>query len=208
MATVREDYRQAQSFSRPATLQSPNKLFSKLKGDMDLAVFLAIVQCIPDCRILPLMPILRAQNSRAGASGLVCMPTKAGGNGVAFKRLHSTSSVSDMYEALACELLVLEHPVIRRHPNVVQLHGIAFDVHTHGERVIRVLPCLAMEHSRHGNLEDFVGGMKSLSVLQRLKLCLDVATAIEALHGLSTCRCTGVENKTLTGFCRHYSWGH
>jgi hypothetical protein len=186
-------------------LLQPNKLFSKIpEEDFDLATFLAIVQSIPDARILPLTPIFKTKYSKYGSSGQVCLPgTNITKEGVAFKRFHGISD-SEVFQAATCEVIVLERPAFRQHPNVVNLLGVVFDVYAQNGVPYRVLPCLALELSELGSLSKFLDDTE-ISTYQKLMFCLDIGNAIRTLHEFSE------SNFQLQDACwltciRHYSW--
>ena len=97
----------------------------------------------------------------------------------AFKRnkLFSTRA----FQALTSEISVLGHPAIRYHQNVVRLEGICWDFPNEDEAV---RPVLVFEKARHGDLEKFSDSKagKDLSFKDRLKVCVNVANAILAMH--------------------------
>ena len=75
---------------------------------------------------------------------------------------------------------MLGHPVIREHPNVVELEGICWDVQSEG----KVWPVLVFQKTQPGDLESFMElpAGRDLSIKDRLKLCMDVGTAIMDMH--------------------------
>jgi hypothetical protein len=69
---------------------------------------------------------------------------------------------------------------IRMHPNIVELQGLCWDIPSDEE----VWPVLVFEKAQFGDLYSFatlpVG--RDLCIAERLKLCVDVGTAIMDMH--------------------------
>jgi hypothetical protein len=102
----------------------------------------------------------------------------------AFKRLIPTQfakSEDKIFQALIAEILVLGHPSIRSHPNIIRLEGICWDVDPEDEKV---WPVLMFEKTQHGDLHTFMkrGVGVGLSFEDKLSLCADVAMAIMDMH--------------------------
>ena len=80
------------------------------------------------------------------------------------------------------EIFVLGHPLLRRHPNIIELQGVCWDI-TSSE----VWPVLVFEKSQFGDLYNFmtmpVG--RDLTTLQRIDLCVDFGSAIMDMHSNS-----------------------
>src|SRR5271154_3930657 len=74
---------------------------------------------------------------------------------LAFKRVHLERLCPGHYRnairALISEALVLGHPVIRRHQNIIRLQGICWDV-----RPDNVWPVLVFKKSQYGDLKRFM----------------------------------------------------
>jgi serine/threonine protein kinase len=107
----------------------------------------------------------------------------------AFKRLKAHQRIEEeakYLRALIAEISVLGHPLIRRHPNVVDIEGICWDIDSSSEKV---WPVLVFQKTQQGNLDEFMthGKGKDLGVKDRLKICFDVAHAVRDLHGTGTC---------------------
>ena len=100
-----------------------------------------------------------------------------------FRRTCSPSEEAEVYRTLTAELLVLQHPSIRGHPNVVRLYGISFDVvFSHDTNPVpRVWPVLVLEKSSNGDLGSFMGN-HTLDLYQVLALCVQIGTALEVMH--------------------------
>jgi serine/threonine protein kinase len=89
-----------------------------------------------------------------------------------------------VFKALMAEISVLGHPTIRRHPNIIELAGICWDVVA---ETGKVWPVLVFEKAQYGDLQTFmrqVGG-KQLGWEDRLKLCADVGRAVADMHSNS-----------------------
>ena len=100
-----------------------------------------------------------------------------------FRRTCDSSEEAEVYRTLTAELLVLQHPSIRNHPNFVKLYGISFDVVFSQDTnpVPRVWPVLVLEKSSHGDLESFIKDY-TLNLHQVLDLCAQISTALEIMH--------------------------
>ena len=81
-------------------------------------------------------------------------------------------------------MLVLSHPSVRDHPNVLSLEGICWDVVSGGEKV---WPVLVFEKARNGDLLTFMGQAKGrgLAMVERLNMCVDIAIAVMHMHSSS-----------------------
>jgi hypothetical protein len=98
----------------------------------------------------------------------------------AFKRLMEKKSL----QPLIAELQILGHPAIRKHPNILKLEGVCWDVDRSGE----VWPVLVFQKSHHLDLGRFMrtdaGGQ--LSFEARLEMLADIASAIMTMHANGT----------------------
>lgn len=101
----------------------------------------------------------------------------------AFKRVHREDLAgcdeSSNFKALFSEVLVLGHPVIRHHPNIVKLEGICFeDVNE------KAWPVLVFQRAKHRDMKIFMSHepRRKLDLKERLKLCGDIAHAILLMH--------------------------
>lgn len=107
-----------------------------------------------------------------------------------FKRVTPSTFESDEYtifRTLISEVLVLGHPVIRDHANIITLVGICWDVATSGDGEDTVWPVLVYEKAECGDLTQFMKSElgRGLSFDQRLGLCIDIGTALMVMY--STC---------------------
>ena len=100
-----------------------------------------------------------------------------------FRRTCDPSQEAEVYRTLITELLVLQHPSIRGHPNFVRLYGISFDVVFSDDTnpVPRVWPVFVLEKSSHGDLDSFITN-HTLNLHQVLTLCVQIGTALEVMH--------------------------
>ena len=100
--------------------------------------------------------------------------------------------------SLIAEMSILADPSIRRHPNIIQLQGICWEVLSGGgEPVSRdkpiesekggIVPVLVFEKANHGDLSSFMmhSAGKQLSFRDRLEICTAIAKAIGAMHSIS-----------------------
>ena len=105
---------------------------------------------------------------------------------------------SRIVPSLIAEISILAQLSIRRHPNILQLEGICWDVLPgQGEPISRdkpinagsggIVPVLVFEKANHGDLSSFmlhdVG--KQLDFTGRLEMCTAIAKAIAAMHSIS-----------------------
>ena len=103
----------------------------------------------------------------------------------AFKRasrLLKQKKEAEAFWALISEVIVLGNPVIRDHPNIINIEGICFEIDADDVR-----PVLVFEKAQLGDLEQFLGTTEWNDGLfdMQLSLCADIACAIMALHQCS-----------------------
>jgi serine/threonine protein kinase len=104
---------------------------------------------------------------------------------LAFKRLVSdvgAQSSATYLQPLMAELSILGHPSLRKHPNIMTLEGVCFEVKDKGD----AWPVLVFRKSRNGDLARFMshGDGKAMHFDDRLKLCADIAEAIMTMHSI------------------------
>ncbi len=94
----------------------------------------------------------------------------------AFKRLTEKMSL----QPLIAELQILGHPAVQKHPNILKLEGICWDIDKVGE----VWPVLVFQKSQQLDLSRFMGTERGrqLSFESRLTMLADIASAIMTLH--------------------------
>lgn len=89
-------------------------------------------------------------------------------------------SIDSAYRVILNELIVLAHPKVREHPNMVELIGISFQIMDSD----RVWPTLTTKRTAYGDLESFLVSDegKDTSIGSRIGICQDIAGAIQYLH--------------------------
>lgn len=97
--------------------------------------------------------------------------------------------------SLIAEISTLGLKSIRRHPNIITLEGICWEVISwEGESISReelytsrkggLLPVLVFETSKYGDLHHFMmqEAGRNLSLAQKIEICTDVAKAVTEMH--------------------------
>jgi hypothetical protein len=88
-----------------------------------------------------------------------------------------------LFRAWLLEISILRFGEIQRHPNIIEIEGISWEVVESGSTVV---PVLVYRKSQLGTLSTFIeANASSLSLNQKLKLCLDLASALSTLHSCS-----------------------
>jgi hypothetical protein len=163
---------------------------SEQDSDYDLISFLAVVQTMK-INILP----ITWQDARdlvgEGGTSKVTQAKISLDTSFAFKCLSDNQrqdlqegrlSETNTFRTLINEIVVVGHSRLQRHPNIVDLQGICWDVTADDE----VWPAFVFEKSQFGDLYHFlqlpIG--RNISSLGRLKLCVDVGTAVIDMHSL------------------------
>ncbi len=123
----------------------------------------------------------------------------------AFKRPVVGSSFDFDFEAferrlLPClidEISILGHPRMRKHPNIIDLEGICWEIISEkGRRISReipvdfttggqgIVPVLVFQKSEYGDLYHFMkqDGGKELSFSDRIAICIDIAKGVAEMH--------------------------
>ena len=193
----------------PQLEQGTNNVISKLPH-YDLLTFLAICQNIPSLRMATFMPKFDDSEVRHGQSGQVYgFFRRKHQTGIAFKRFRTSGTETKAaFQALISEVMVLEHPVFKKHPNLPQLGGITWDVNVQNKDLIGVMPVLIFERSKYGSLRDYLSsrGSPQPTASQRLQLCADIGRAIEALHAFSLFNLC--DRLIQADDARYRSWGY
>lgn len=172
------------SSSRP--VEGTDNILSRLPH-YDLVSFLAISERIPSLQFYTFTPDFRPKDQliiKGGASGLVHDIALSSNHGIIFKRYREPSR-SGNFKAIIAEIMVLKHPVFAKHPNIVDLDGITWDVEiSDDEQPHQVTPVLVFRRAEHGTLAEFLRSSsgRGSSLGERLKLCTDIALALEAIH--------------------------
>ncbi|KAL8639572.1 MAG: hypothetical protein Q9226_008858 [Calogaya cf. arnoldii] len=116
----------------------------------------------------------------------------APGTAVAFKVItladEKEAQKSLRLEDLTTEIRVLSHEPLKTHPNIVKLLGVAWTqaptLDAHSARIEKpATPAALLELAPHGSLLRFLHRARKPTSLEiKLKLCIDVLLAIQALH--------------------------
>lgn len=89
---------------------------------------------------------------------------------------------SDPFRETVQEMVVLGHPTIRKHDYIVSLEGMCWDIPNDND----VWPVLVFQKTHLGDLYSFSISkrFRSLSIKDRLNLCVDIGIAIRDMHGI------------------------
>ena len=93
-----------------------------------------------------------------------------------------------IFQTVTNEVAVLAHPLVRRHPNIVQLQGICWDISDNDDKP---WPVLVFEKFDLGDLSTFTESSlwRILVFSQCVKLCLDIGIALLDMHSHGTKTC-------------------
>ena len=96
----------------------------------------------------------------------------------AFKLLHRPQQ--HPFKVIAQEIVVLSHPVVRKHEHIVTLEGICWDIPEDDQ----VWPVLVFQKSHFGDLCKLskLKRFKDLLIEDKLSLCADIGIAIRDMH--------------------------
>lgn len=93
--------------------------------------------------------------------------------------------ISDRIRVIFNELLTTCHPPLRSHPNIVKLHGIAFETEGPAD-ALNAMPVLVLEVAELGNLAEILETARkedrAIAFQDKLSLCIDIAHGLEILH--------------------------
>ncbi|KAL8708240.1 MAG: hypothetical protein Q9220_006817 [cf. Caloplaca sp. 1 TL-2023] len=111
------------------------------------------------------------------------------GEVLAFKRAvlnkDMADPVADRIRVISNELLTTCHPPLRSHPNIVKLHGIAFETEGPADNM-NVMPVLVPECAELGNLAEVLETARkedrAIAFQDKISLCIDIAHGLEILH--------------------------
>ena len=178
------------TFFNPLYVPDPSQQSAQgTDASYDLITFLAVIQKLR-IGILPITWQPARQVIGAGASSRIKEALINHHTSFAFKCVQdnwkATGTEGTIIRTLINEILVLGHASVRKHPNIVELQGVCWDV-VSDERGERVWPVLVFEKAQYGDLYNFatlpVG--RDLCIAERLKLCMDVGTAISDMQSNS-----------------------
>lgn len=105
------------------------------------------------------------------------------------------------FREIAQEMVVLCHPVVRKHEHIVKLEGICWDISEDDS----VWPVLVFQKSQFGDLHNSFAKwqrFKKLLIEDRLNLCADVGIALRDMHHNGTIFTENLEDSSLSN-CRH-----
>jgi len=179
------------SFYKPRYLSDAS--FQSLQvtnAPYDLIIFLAVIQRL-QIDILPITWQAARQPIGVGATGRINEALINLHTSFAFKCVSDRQKERENEEAiirvLINEVIVLGHESIRNHPNIVELQGICWDVASGDKSDDKVWPVLVFKKTQYEDLYNFamrpIG--RALCFAKRLKLCIDVGTAIWDMHSNS-----------------------
>jgi len=89
--------------------------------------------------------------------------------------------------ALATELFILRHPAISRHPNIVGLLGVCWNVRNKDEK--NLTPIFAMKTASFGNLDIYMKRHPSICSRERLGLAIHITQGVLLLHDAGVIHC-------------------
>ncbi|KAK5634956.1 hypothetical protein RRF57_010668 [Xylaria bambusicola] len=174
------------SWSNPRLVSGSEVLHLEavLPGEFNFLSFLATAQALH----VPFLPITweaARQDIGFGGTSRIHQSLLNIQTSFAFKRIHDPEkqqkTEEQLFRALIIEILVLGHPAIREHPNIAHLQGICWDISPKDDKP---WPVLVFEKSQYGDLYNFAKSPRGreLGISQRLKLCVDIGTAIMDIH--------------------------
>lgn len=126
----------------------------------------------------------------------------------AFKRfkgnLLTQSSQETPCQDIVGEMIMLSQPSIRKHPHIVRLEGICWDIPNDSY----VWPVLVFQKTHLGDLYHFMRSAKGqdLSMRDRLVLCADVGVAIRDMHSASKKIDAKIIALCSLYSCRYHPW--
>ena len=93
---------------------------------------------------------------------------------------HQGPHIKRAFQVFINEVAILRHSRLRSHPNIIDIIGICFQVMPGG----RVWPAMVLKVTALGDLERFAKSAtgRSLSIVSRLQICVDIAITIQHLH--------------------------
>ena len=185
LRTAIDDQHVSLSYSRSGdTYQSATPITASVAAGRryDLIAFLATAQR-NNIDLLPLTWISALDVAGHGGSAVIRQSRIRHQQFFAFKRfepLASKSGESITFRALISEISILGHSLIKRHPNIVALHGICWDVLPEGG----VWPVLVFGKAQMGNLREFIRSDqgKSITFAEKFKICVDILAAMKYMH--------------------------
>lgn len=115
---------------------------------------------------------------------------------------------SELFLAWSMEIAVLRSPTIAGHPGIIDLEGLAWDIHP-GEsgKSASVLPALVYKKADLGTLLMFLETRASrLTLAEKLAICLDMSIALATVHSCGR-RTSGLFPSPVANLVgRSYTW--
>jgi hypothetical protein len=148
----------------------------------DTISFLALMQhCELDLLPIKWQPALESLG--AGGTAVVDQSLIHIQLSYAFKRILSFKASTGDIRQWATEVLVLCHPSIRGHPNIVQLEACSLEVLENG----KIAPVLIFEKAHLSDLEHFIAleAAKVVPFESWLDLCIEIGSALQVMHSYS-----------------------
>lgn len=141
-----------------------------------------------DVNLLPFTWSLGLEELGSGATGQVNQSELNANTSLAFKRFTdysdaldcpSPAHISAAYAAFTKEIVILSHPVVYQHPNLVNLEGVCWEI---VEDEIR--PVLVFRKALEGNLRKFLASQPEgeLDLESRFQICGEIARGLGTLH--------------------------
>jgi serine/threonine protein kinase len=92
------------------------------------------------------------------------------------------SQIESRYKSVSAELLVLRHPPIKEHENILDLLGITWDFEDWDKSI---WPVLILEYSELGSMDAF----DFMSLEYKIQALVDIAKALICLHNCGVAHC-------------------
>lgn len=160
-----------------------------IPGKFDFISFLATAQALK-IEFLPITWEAARQDIGSGGTSRVSEARQDLGTSFAFKRVHEDGkrekTEEEIFQTLINEITTLGHTYIREHSNIAQLQGICWDISPDDDIP---WPVLIFEKTHFGDLHSFASSTigREMDIGKRLKLCVDIGTAIIDLRSFSKC---------------------
>ncbi|KAI1497175.1 kinase-like domain-containing protein [Biscogniauxia marginata] len=182
------------TFDRP-------RLFSSsaigTEGDEARCSFITFLTTVQKLQI-PFVPATwRSREALVGEGGtsIINQALMIKNASLVFKRVaeedRHNQPVEVVYRRLVNEIMMLYHPAIQEHPNILGPRGICWDVFPSNSQDVslplseysdgyKIWPVLAFEKSKYGDLYHFssLSSTREFDIIDRLKICLDIGAAL------------------------------
>ncbi|KAF8534369.1 hypothetical protein BDD12DRAFT_896064 [Trichophaea hybrida] len=145
----------------------------------DLIAFLSVVQR-GKVDFLPIMWQPALGTVSRGGSGTIYQSAFNHDLSLAFKQYHGSCNDDGYFLAMISEVLILSQPTIAKHPNIINLEGVCWEIKSETNEAV---PVLVFEKAAW-DLKQFINTEESmnLSIDDRLKICSDIGNALLTLH--------------------------